>query len=338
MPTISVCIPTYDGADFLAHTLACVAAQTFADFEVLIVDDGSSDDTLAIAEAFAAAEPRARVIRNAKRAGSSAANANQCVEHARGDWIKFLYQDDLMAPACLARMLEAGQRGPLVIAWHDYLFAPDVDDTTRAFYETLPTLSQLLPTSYSDPEAVCGAVLQRLGINFIGPTSSSFVRRDVFTRYGGFTPEIAMFPDLEFWMRVGSNEGISIVCEPLVTFRVHNQSISARLRDDTGRAFRYQLQWLLTLLLLARAPAYEKFRQCARRTNATFDADARLAQLAFDTRWSARDARFRRRDDAPLAQWNSFCQRHPEMYDVMRQVDAGLSLWTRLRQFVKARL
>ena len=338
MPTISVCIPTYNGADFLAETLASVAAQTFADFELLVVDDGSSDDTIAIAEAFAATESRARIIRNAERAGSSAANANRCAVQARGDWIKFLFQDDLMAPTCLATMLEAGQRGPLVIAWHDFLFAPDVDDTTRRFYDTLPTLSQCLPTSYAAPDALCAAVLRQLGINFIGPTSSSLVRRDVFARYGGFTPEIAMFPDLEFWMRVGSNEGISIVREPLVTFRVHTRSISARLRGDTGRAFRYQLQWLLTLLLLARAPAYENFRQCARRADPAFDADARLAQLAFDTRWTALDARFRRRDDTPLAQWNSFCERHPEMTDVLRRVDAALPLWARFRQFVKARL
>lgn len=338
MPTISVCIPTYNGAAFLADTLATVAAQTFRDFEVLIADDQSSDETLAIAERFAATDPRVRVIRNAERAGSSAGNANRCAAHARGAWIKFLFQDDLMAPTCLASMLDAGQRGPLVIAWHDYLFAPDVPESIRQFYETLPTIRESLPTDYANPDELCAAVLRHLGINFIGPTSSSLVRRDCFERYGGFTPEIAMFPDLEFWMRVGSNEGMAIAREPLVTFRVHNRSISAQLREDPGRAFRGQLQWVLTMLLLARSPAYEKFRQCARRCDPPFDAGARLAQEAFDARWGALDARFRKRDATQLAQWNAFCQRHPEMHDVMREIDAGLPLVARLRQFVKARL
>lgn len=338
VPTISVCIPTYNGAAFLADTLASVAAQTFADFEVLIVDDGSSDDTLAIAERFAAAEPRARVIRNAERAGSSAGNANRSVAYARGEWIKFLFQDDTMAPSCLARMLDAGQRGPLVIAWHDYLFAPDVPDDVRQYYETLPTIRECLPTTHAEPESFCAAVVRQFGINFIGPTSSSFVRRDCFERYGGFTPEIAMFPDLEFWMRVGSNEGLSIVCEPLVSFRVHNRSISAQLRKDSGRAFWYQLQWVLTMLLVARSPAYENFRQCARRCDPPFDAKERLAREAFDARWVALEARFRERDDALLAQWTALCERHPEIHDVMREIDAQLPVWARVRHFVKARL
>ena len=338
VPTISVCIPTYNGAAFLADTLASVAAQTFRDFEVLIVDDQSSDETLAIAERFAAADSRARVIRNVERAGSSAANANRCVAHARGEWIKFLFQDDLMAPTCLAKMLDAGQRGPLVIAWHDYLFAPDVPDSVRQYYETLPTIRESLPTAYAKPDEVCAAVLRHFDINFIGPTSSSLVRRDCFERYGGFTPEIAMFPDLEFWMRVGSNEGMAIAREPLVTFRVHNRSISAQLREDSGRAYRGQLQWVLTMLLMGRSPAYENFRQCARRCDPPFDAEARMTQQAFDARWCALDARFRKRDDTLLAQWNAFCQRHPEIRDVMRDIDAGLPFWARLKQFVKARL
>src|SRR5512133_2278738 len=133
-PTISVCVPTYNGEAFLAETLASIAVQTFGDYEVLIVDDGSTDETLAIAEAYRATDARVRIVRNAERAGSSARNANQCVRLARGEWIKFLFQDDLMAPTCLERMLDAGQRGHLVIAWHDYLFEPGVDAATRGYY------------------------------------------------------------------------------------------------------------------------------------------------------------------------------------------------------------
>ena len=337
-PLVSVCIPTYNGAAFLEQTLASVAAQTFEEFEVLIVDDGSSDETIAIAERFAATDERARVIRNAQRAGSSAANANRCLEYARGEWIKLLFQDDLMAPACLAGMLDAGQRRPLVIAWHDYLFAPDTPADVREFYETLPTVRGVLPGSYASPEAVCTAVVRHFGVNFIGPTSSSLVRRDCFARFGAFNPGISMFPDLEFWMRVGSNEGIAIARESLVTFRVHNRSISAQLREDPGSAFWYQLQWLLTFLLLARSPHYANFRTRALACDPPFDARARLMQEAFDARWVAVDARFRGRDHALLAQWATFCQRHPEMPEVLREMDTQLPLWSKVRQFLKARL
>jgi GT2 family glycosyltransferase len=62
-PTISVCVPTYNGSAYLAETLASISAQTSDDLEILIVDDGSSDDTLGIAERFATTERRARVVR-----------------------------------------------------------------------------------------------------------------------------------------------------------------------------------------------------------------------------------------------------------------------------------
>src|SRR3954466_13368966 len=91
-PTVSVCVPTYNGAAFLTETLASIAAQTFENYEVLIVDDGSKDSTVDLAEAYAASDARVRVLRNGERAGSSARNANQCAKHARGDWLKFLYQ------------------------------------------------------------------------------------------------------------------------------------------------------------------------------------------------------------------------------------------------------
>ena len=74
-PHVSVCVPTYNGAAHLAETLASIAGQTYHDYEVVIVDDGSTDGTLALAEAYAARDARVRVFRNAKRAGSSARKA-----------------------------------------------------------------------------------------------------------------------------------------------------------------------------------------------------------------------------------------------------------------------
>ena len=132
VPRVSVCIPTYNGAAFLAETLDSAVAQTFDDFEVVIVDDCSTDESFDIAERFARSDPRVRAIRNAERAGSGAANAKVYLAHARGEWIKTLNQDDLMAPTCLARMLDASARGPLVICWHDFRFESDVDPVVRA--------------------------------------------------------------------------------------------------------------------------------------------------------------------------------------------------------------
>jgi glycosyltransferase involved in cell wall biosynthesis len=335
---ISICVPTFNGSAYLAATLASISAQTFEDYEVLIVDDLSTDDTLAIAEAFAARDARVRIVRNTERAGSSARNANQCLRHARGEWIKFLFQDDLMAPTCLAAMLEAGQRGHLVISWHDYLFAPDVDDDVRRFYQNIPTLAAVLPTAYADADTFSDAVLEHWGVNFIGPTSSSFIHRDCFTRYGEFSSEIRTFPDFEYWIRVGNREGISIVRERLVTFRVHNTSISAGIRSAHRTNQKMSLEELLLHLNLARAPEYANIRARALRRQPLNDPEQFIRKAAFDARWTAMELRYRTRNSSQLEQWEAFCERHPAMRDVLRDVDATMSPWAKLKQYVKRRL
>ena len=337
-PAVSVCIPTYNGADFLAETLGSAAAQTFDDFEIVIVDDGSTDATLEIAEQFARGEPRARVIRNAERAGSSARNANRCVEEARGAWIKFLFQDDLMAPDCLGTMIEAGRRGPLVISWHQYLFSSGVSEEVRRFYETLPTLARVLPTDYSEANTFSAAVIEHLGVNFIGPTSSSFIHRRCFSTYGPFSREIVSYPDLEFWMRVGSNEGLSIVGEPLVSFRVHDRSISAQLRGDTKRERRGRLEWLHLLWLIGHTPEYERFHAIAKRWSPPLDAVSLLRGEALDLRWEALEARHLHGDRKFLSDFNAFCDRNPQIRALVRDHDAALPLWTRFKMFAKARI
>jgi glycosyltransferase involved in cell wall biosynthesis len=336
---ISVCVPTYNGGEFLAETLDCIAAQTLEDIEILIVDDGSVDATLDIAHNFAAADRRAKVIRGEQRAGSSARNANVCVGLARGEWIKFLYQDDLMAPKCLATMLAAGRQSPLVISWHEYRFEQGVSDATRAFYESLPTLAGSLPGDFADRDDFCDAVLDHWAINFIGPTSSSFVRRDCFDRYGLFAGDIATFPDLEYWIRVGSNEGLSIVQERLVTFRVHGKSISAGLNNPSNpRRYQHALEPLALLCKLQDDPLYERLRIRARSHAVAPRLAALFRQLAFSGRWEAIDSRFRTKQTVQLDYWTEFCRRYPVVLNELKQIDGELPFVARLKQFVKSKL
>jgi glycosyltransferase involved in cell wall biosynthesis len=337
-PTISVCVPTYNGAAFLAETLASISAQTFENYEVLVVDDGSTDSTIDIAESFAASDKRVRVIRNSERAGSSARNANQSAKHARGEWIKFLYQDDVMTPRCLEHMLDAGRHSPFVITWHGYIFERDVDESTHRFYEGLPTLESVLPGCHATSDQFCDAVLTRWGVNFIGPTSSCLIRRDCFDRYGGFNPHIVTFPDLECWIRLGSNEGLAVATERLVMFRVHGTSISAALRGDRHpHRYRHSIEWLALQCKLARAPAYEVIRNRA-RTHHGMDPEQAAREPGSEARQRAIDGSFHQRDRATLREWNAFCAKHAEVQEVLHSLDAAMSPSARLKQSLKARL
>lgn len=337
-PRVSVCVPTYNGATFLGETLASIATQTFDDFEALIVDDCSTDETLDVAERFAKSDARIRVIRNTERAGSGAANARNCLRHAHGEWIKFLAQDDLMAPTCLERMLEASARGPLVICWHDYRFEPNLDPAVRAWYRAVPTLASELPGDYADADTFCAAILRRPTTNFIGPTSASLIHRDCFARYGSFDPAFSLIPGLDYWTRVGTREGLAIAAECLVTFRVHDDSISGAIRRDPQRAFRASVQLLRRAVHFARSPDFENLRRVAAASSPPIDLEARARASAFDIRWGVIDQRFRKGDRWLIEQWDAFVAANPDVRALLDDLDTTLPFSTRLRQFIKRRL
>src|SRR5438093_1026213 len=103
---VSVCVPTYNGARFLSQCLDTALAQTWGDFELLIVDDRSTDDTYEIAAEYATRDGRIKLYQNDRNLGL-AGNWNRCVQLSRGQWIKFLFQDDLLDVTCISRMLES---------------------------------------------------------------------------------------------------------------------------------------------------------------------------------------------------------------------------------------
>ncbi len=102
MPLVSVVVPTHNRARLLRRTLRSILAQHMVDLEVVVIDDGSTDDTGDVA----ATDPRVLVIRNRESAGVSAAR-NRGIAAARGEWIAFCDDDDLWSPDKLNRQLTA---------------------------------------------------------------------------------------------------------------------------------------------------------------------------------------------------------------------------------------
>lgn len=107
-PHVSVVIPAYEAARFIAAALDSLLAQTFVDWEAIVVDDASSDDTSAVVAAHAARDSRIRLLRQEENAGPAAAR-NRAVEAARGDWIALLDADDLYLPERLERLIRLGE-------------------------------------------------------------------------------------------------------------------------------------------------------------------------------------------------------------------------------------
>lgn len=279
---LSVCVPTYNGSRYLTECLDSVARQTVSDFEILVVDDGSSDATVAVAETFARRDARVRVVRNERNLGL-VGNWGRCVELARGEWIKFVFQDDVLEPECL-RVMSASASRPLVFCRRRFQFEPGVSAATRAAYAGVPDPARVFAGAADiPPTALCRAVLaERKNVvrNFLGEPTAALIHRSVFEGFGHFNRDIRQIVDVEYWLRVGVQVGIAYTDECLATFRVHGGSASAGnlAADNDERVSIFDN--LVLLHEFAHAPAFAPLRDEARRSRPRRDFHRELAEYA----------------------------------------------------------
>lgn len=264
--TVSVCLPVFNGQPYLAEAIESVRRQSHADFELLIVDDWSTDDSFALAQGIAAADARIAIHRNPTNLGL-VGNWNRCLELARGDWIKFLFQDDLLAPNCLERMLGAITPADRIAACRRTL----IDDravpaAADDFYRGHALLLQgiFARNACLDPVATCGLILDHPATNVIGEPTSVIFRRELVSRFGPFNPDLVMECDSEWWYRVAVTTGIRLIDEELVSYRIHDRSASSAAH--AGRHFHYRyLDRLIVLHQMAFHPAFDPLRELAAR-------------------------------------------------------------------------
>ena len=117
MPEVSVIIPVYNTEQFLGDCLGSVLAQTFTDFEVIVVDDGSTDKSAAIIEGFAKKDSRIVPLQQENKGPSEARNTG--IKAARGNWITFVDSDDMLAPHFLQKLWDAAKQNNASIACSD---------------------------------------------------------------------------------------------------------------------------------------------------------------------------------------------------------------------------
>ncbi|MDQ8024016.1 MAG: glycosyltransferase family 2 protein [Moraxellaceae bacterium] len=262
MELVSICIPTYNGARFLDACLRSALAQTHAHLEVLVVDDCSSDDTLEIAQRHAT-DPRLRILRNARNQGL-VGNWNECVRQARGTWIKFLFQDDILHPECVSEMLAEGlrQQRRLVACDRDFLFAASTPQALQDTYlRNRRTINDFLGPARGASAADYAAMMAgRINVNYVGEPICTLIAADAFKHYGDFDAEFIQLCDVEYWARIASHEGVAFVPRPLASFRVHESATSAINRS--AKAFRSTgLERLALLDKALNADIYAQLRE-----------------------------------------------------------------------------
>lgn len=207
-------MPTYNGGQFIAAALESVRQQQDDGIELVIVDDGSTDNTLAIVRAFASVLP-IRLI-TPGRMGNWVAASNLGLREATGDWACFLHQDDLWLPGRLKRIRPRMESTEGVFIIHNATYVGPDGRTLGPW------------TCPFSPGAVPPALfIERLLVqNFIAIPAPVF-RRDVVVHTGGMDEALWFSADWDLWLRLGALGPVGFIAETLTAFRIHPASQTA---------------------------------------------------------------------------------------------------------------
>lgn len=288
---VSVIIPAYNAAWWIEATLASVAAQTHRAIEVIVVDDGSTDRTVEIAERFARSDPRFRVVQQANAGVAAARNHGAAL--ARSDLLSFVDADDLWAPEKterqLAALLAAGSGAGLCYSW----------------YVMIDGAGTII---YREPgRAIAGQVLGKLFVeNFIGNGSAALVRREAFDRAGGFEPTLRNAgaqgcEDILFYCRVAEHYEFAVAADYHIGYR----QLPDNMSSDLARMLR---SWFMVVDEMA-----------ARHPDKRALLDTGVRRYA---RWVTRRAVHRKRPRALLKLLALMARRDPRLAIRMALVEA----------------
>jgi glycosyltransferase involved in cell wall biosynthesis len=196
MMTFSVVIAAYEAASTVGEAIESVLAQTREDFEIVVVDDGSSDDTAAVAEQFAAKDARVRVHSQAN--GGPSAARNSAISLSAGEYVSMLDSDDLWLPEYLAQMGGALEADPQ--AGFAYTEAWELNEVSGRFLKATTMARQHPPARTLPHERFVSELMQR---NFV--YNAVTVRRSVLERVGVYDPAMTHGEDYELWLRIATS-------------------------------------------------------------------------------------------------------------------------------------
>lgn len=211
LPRVSVVIPTYNSAAMVKEAIESALAQSYSDFEIVVIDDGSTDDTEGVVRQYG---DRVRYFKQENQGVSAARNAG--IKHSSGEYVAFLDSDDLWLPEKLAEQI------PLF----------DDDPKLGLVYSDWAVVSgnAMLQTSYlKDLPASSGYVFDELIQSGFILTSGVVLRRACVDDVGAFDKSLAIAQDYDLWLRISYRWKVQLVDKCLFTKRSCDGSLSSNL-------------------------------------------------------------------------------------------------------------
>jgi glycosyltransferase involved in cell wall biosynthesis len=215
MPAVSILIPTYNYARYLPEAIESILNQDFSDFEVIIADDASSDNTVDVCATYAEKDSRIRFFRHEQNLGM-VENWNWCLQQATGKYIKYMLADDkFLRPYALSRLVESIDKSSDISLVTSARVLIDDDSQITGVWNLLGLRSRV----FSGKKAIRRCLTR--GVNLIGEPSAVLFRREHAKR--GFDPAYRQLVDLEMWLHLLQQGDFIYISEPLCCFRKHSQ-------------------------------------------------------------------------------------------------------------------
>jgi hypothetical protein len=216
-PSVSIVLATHNRCDWLRLAMDSVLEQDYADLELLVMDDGSTDATPDLLRLYAQRHPSSRFRFARHENMGQARTLNRGYELARGEILGYLSDDDMLAPGAVSSLVAKLEDTQLVGAYPGY----------RIIDEDGEIVDTVRPIEYSPMEAY------RLVDTVIGP--GCLVRRGPLESTGGWDPELRFMGDFVLWLKLGGKGPIARVTDPLASWRRHGGGLSLQVAAAHGR-------------------------------------------------------------------------------------------------------
>jgi glycosyltransferase involved in cell wall biosynthesis len=224
MPRVSVVLPNYNYARYLKERVRSILGQTFADLELLYVDDGSTDASNQVMTAFSS-DPRLQMRMHTENSGRVYQRWNEGAALASGQWLWFAGADDSAQPDFLEKMLALAERHPRAAILHCRQATMDSGGRLLAVSSPEPFMQAEYAASAGDDIA-----LMLVRHNFLASASSMLLRRDAFEGAGGFDSRLWLAADWDLYLSMLRLHDIAYLCEALSCYRLHANTVTKSTR------------------------------------------------------------------------------------------------------------
>lgn len=211
-PLVSVLLPVYNAERYLAQAIESILNQSFTDFELLITDDGSTDRSLKILQAYAATDPRIRLLSRVNKGLIS--TLNEMLELAQGEYLARMDADDISTPDRLALQVKFLQQHPEIVCVGGAFDLIDPQGRTV----------QWIPMPQHNDEIQQMLLIGRTIINH----PCALIRRSALQQVGGYDPTMKTVEDLDMLLRLGEIGQLANLPEVVLKYRFHTHSVSAK--------------------------------------------------------------------------------------------------------------